>query len=494
MKNSMNILRIFHLSAIFIAVNCYGQVTLPRIFTGNMVLQRDIPVPVWGCASPGEKVSVKFNGQSVSARASRDGRWMVKLAPLKAGGPFDMIIKGKTSIILKNVLVGEVWICSGQSNMELPVSRIRDGENEAVSAAYPNIRLFTVSKAISNKPERDIKEGEWMECSPETVGGFSAVGYFFGRNLHKELNVPIGLINTSWGGTVVETWISAETINRFPDFKDLMNQLTQLDLDKIRKEANEKTSGKPIGPNSYPTLLYNSMVNPIIPYAIKGVIWYQGESNASRAYQYRSLFPGLITDWRSKWIQGDFPFLFVQLANYKAVNPQPGESDWAELREAQTMTLSLPKTGMAVIIDIGDEKDIHPRNKQDVGLRLSLEALKIAYGKEIVSAGPLYQSMSIEGSSIRISFSSVGSGLVARDKYQYLKGFAIAGEDKKFVWAKAWIEGNTVVVTSEGVKNPVAVRYAWANNPDDANLYNIEGLPASPFRTDIWPGITINNK
>jgi sialate O-acetylesterase len=465
-----------------------ADVRMPQIFSDNMVLQRDTEITVWGWADPGEQVTVTLGGQNRVAETGIDGRWEVSLTSMKAGGPFKMLVNGKNSLEFSNILVGDVWICSGQSNMEWPVSRSADADNEIANADYPEIRLFTVPREIAVIPADDLAGGIWEECSPETVASFSAVGYFFGRHIHKETGVPVGLINSSWGGTIAETWISRETMGTIEDFKEVM---ASADLVDLKQRQDEIVNG---GPNSFPTLLFNGMINPVTSFNIKGAIWYQGESNAGRAYQYREVFPALITDWRKQWGQEELPFFFVQLANFMAPVSDPVESGWAELREAQAMTLSLPATGMAVAIDIGEADDIHPLNKQDVGKRLALSALKVTYGRDIVHSGPVYDYMRVEGDRIRISFTSTGSGLIPKDKYGYLKGFAIAGKDRKFYWAKAIIENNDIVVYSDQVNNPVAVRYAWANNPDDANLYNNEGLPASPFRTDDWPGITFGVK
>ena len=460
-----------------------ANIRMPRIFSDNMVLQRDAGIRIWGWADQDERVTVILGDQKKVTRTGRDGRWEVSLLPMKAGGPFQMSVQGKNSLEFSNILIGDVWVCSGQSNMAWSVSRSANPDHEILHADHPEIRLFTVPRTIDTSPANDLTGGEWFVCSPESISSFSAVAYYFGRHINIESGVPVGLINSSWGGTVAETWISRPTIATIDDFREIIAQTGQ-------PAGGQRTDG----PNSFPSLLYNGMINPIISFSIKGVIWYQGESNAGRAYQYREIFPALIGDWRKQWGQDEMPFLFVQLANFKAPVTDPAESDWAELREAQAMALALPSTGMAVTIDIGEADDIHPLNKQDVGKRLALSALKVAYDRDIVHSGPVYNSMSIEGTRIRLDFTSFGSGLTAKDRYGYLKGFAIAGEDGKFQWAQAFIEGDQVVVYSNRVKNPVAVRYAWANNPDDANLYNMEGLPASPFRTDDWPGITLGVK
>lgn len=464
---------------LFVFYNGNAEVKLPKIFSSNMVLQQGIEIPVWGWADKNERVSVTFNGKTVKTKADKLGNWQVKLPVQNYGGPYDLTVKGKNTIELQNVMIGEVWVCSGQSNMQWDVSRSNNHEEEIAAANLPMIRLFTVPRTVAKTPQNDISEGEWAECSPENIASFSAVAYFFGRDLLKELNVPVGLIHTSWGGTVAETWISPNTISTDADFKDKLTKLEQLEYEEYKN------------PNSYPSLLFNGMINPLLPYGIKGAIWYQGESNAGRAKQYQRVFPSMINDWRSHWQQDDFPFLFVSLANFTKPPAEPGESDWAELREAQTKTLALPNTGMALTIDIGEADDIHPRNKQDVGRRLALNAFKIAYGKELVHSGPMYKSAEFKNGKAYISFDETAGGLKINDKYGYLKGFTIAGNDKKFYWAKAeLLNDNTVVVFSEEVVNPVSVRYGWANNPDDVNLYNSEGLPANPFRTDEWPGIT----
>ena len=517
-----------------------ADVSLPAIFGNGMVLQRDIPLTVWGKADPGEQVTVAVAGQSVQTKASATGAWRIRLRPLKVGGPLEMVVQGKNTIKFTDVLVGDVWVCSGQSNMQFVVRSANNSQREIASANFPKIRLFTVRRAVSQLPKDDC-QGSWSHCTPQTVPGFSAVGFFFGRELHKRLGVPIVLIHTTWGGTPAEAWTErsfleahAETlpilarwlrvVERYPvELKKYEERLAKWREVAKKARAQHKRPPRaprgPLGPNHphYPSGLYNAMVAPLVPFGIKGAIWYQGESNANRAYQYRVLFPAMIQSWRKVWGLGDFPFLFVQLANFKAVDREPRDDAWPELREAQLMTLSLPKTGMAVIIDVGEARDIHPKNKQTVGYRLALAALKIAYGQNIVHSGPIYDSMTIEGNKVRIKFKNVGGGLVAlpfkdpvtpngptlakrfgidikglRPESEVL-GFAIAGQDKKFVWAKAKIEGDTVVVWSEKVAKPVAVRYAWENNPI-CNLYNKEGLPASPFRTDDWPGVTVNNR
>ena len=462
------------------AIAARADVRLPAVIGDHMVLQQGMKIPIWGWAEPGEKVTVKVGGRSGGATAGNDGCWRVNLEPLKAGGPLKMTVAGKNTLTIDDILVGEVWVASGQSNMEMNVGSSANAAQEIAAAEYPKIRLFTAAKVTAFTPQTDVK-GAWSLCTPQKVGGFSAVAYLFGRDLLKNLDVPIGLIHTSWGGTVCEAWMSREAIEADPDFKPIADRI-------VKPDANPPP--KPGDPN-VPTVLYNAMIRPLIPFAMRGAIWYQGESNAGRSYQYRKLFPALISDWRKNWGEGDFPFLFVQLANFMARKPDPSESGWAELREAQSMTLGVPKTGQAVIIDIGEERDIHPKNKQDVGRRLALAAGAVAYGKKIEYSGPVYESKTVEGGKVRLKFTHVGKGLGAKgDK---LTGFAVAGEDKKFAWADAKIDGNAVVVWSDKVPAPAALRYAWADNPE-CNLYNKEGIPASPFRTDDWPGVTINNK
>ncbi|MDR1504392.1 MAG: 9-O-acetylesterase [Prevotella sp.] len=624
----------------------HAEVKLPRIFSDNMVLQRDKPIKVWGWADKNETVEVSFLDQQKKVKADKNGNWTILLTPVSHGGPYTMQVKGKNnSITFQNILIGEVWLCSGQSNMEWQVKSSMNAKSEISNADFPQIRSFNVVKDLDMKPKSDLK-GSWEVCSPATVGDFSAVAYFFARKLYQELNVPIGIINSSWGGTDIETWTSPESFSKLGDiFKERYKALNITDFDKFAKESEEgkkaftqamlndpgvaeswfnptlNTStwkkmqvpklwdgelgsvdgilwfryaltlpesvegksgtiqlgpiddndvtwingikvgetngyninrsyavpanvlkagqniitvkivdnagggglyGKPedltldaggksyplagewlykvavsnktfnyveFSPNMYSSLLYNAMINPIIQYPIKGAIWYQGENNAGQAYNYRTLFPNMITDWRTKWGY-EFPFYWVQLANFMAKDDVPQDSDWAELREAQSMTLSLPKTGEAVITDIGEANDIHPRNKQDVGLRLALNALNKDYGKtDIIYSGPTFKSMEVDGDKAIISFNNIGKGLKSTSKYGYIEGFAIAGTDNKFVWAKAYIEGDKVIVYSDNISKPVSVRYSWSNNPD-VNLFNSEGLPAAPFRTDCLKGIT----
>ena len=491
-----------------------GAVRLPDLFDDNMVLQRGRPIPVWGVAEPGEQVTVTLAGQQAVVQADAGGKWLVRLPAMAAGGPYELKAYGTNSgETLTNVAVGEVWVCSGQSNMEWQVKNSVHAEEEIAAARYPQIRSFTVTKAVAVEPLPEC-DGRWEVCSPRTVGNFTAVGYFFARELHRALGVPVGIINTSWGGTPAESWTSLAALQADAALQPIVTGreqwLSNYAAGVLAREQRvhewmataqaAQQAGKllPLPPaleypddprkNAWlPSGLYNGMIAPLLPYGIAGAIWYQGESNAGRAYQYRTLFPTMIRDWRQAWGQGDFPFLFVQLANFMGTPAEPAESAWAELREAQLMTLSLPATGMATIIDIGDAQDIHPRNKQDVGSRLALAAQAIAYGRRLVYSGPIYRSMTVEGDQVRLRFAHTGGRLVA--KGGPLRGFAVAGEDRQFHWAEAKIEGGMVTVRSAQVARPVAVRYAWADNPA-CNLYNQAGLPASPFRTDDWPGVT----
>lgn len=434
------------------------------LFTDNMVLQRDAVIPVWGAADPGEKVTVALGDQRVETVAAPDGNWRADLKPQRAGGPYTLAISGNNQIELKNVLVGEVWICSGQSNMQWDIHASADPAATIAASANPQIRLFTVPRQGKPQPQTDV-EGAWAECGPQTVGGFSAVAYHFGAALQKQFNVPIGLISTNVGGTAAQRWTAKEVLETTPELAVYAQQNNASDL-------------------------YNAMIAPLVPFAIRGAIWYQGESNAGEAHRYRTLFPAMIKNWRDVWKQGDFPFLFVQLAPFMDKKSEPEDSNWAELREAQLMTLSKsPNTGMAVITDLGDEKDIHPKQKKPVGERLALAARAIAYGEKVEHSGPVFESMTVNGDRAVLRFKHLGGGLELRG--EKLTGFTIAGEDKKFKNAEAKIEGDTVVVHSSDVPNPVAVRFGWANFPQ-VNLWNKDGLPATPFRTDNWPGITVD--
>lgn len=626
-----------------------ANVRMPKLFADDMVLQRNKLIPIWGWADANEKIEIRFNKQIKTTKADKNGKWTIRLNAENAGGPYELSIQGKNKIVIKNVLVGEVWICSGQSNMAFTVNGANNFEKEKTEADYPFIRQFTVERNVSSLPQEDVKEGKWVVCNKTTVGDFTAVGYFFAKKIYSELKIPIGLINTSWGGTNSETWTSREGFESSDEFKEMIAEMPKVDLDSISKSFNISTSkrvellqgskintalaetykelgfndsswpelnepevwetqalgefdgvvwlrksitlssndtGKaatielgmvddedisyingvevgrninwdakrkyaiPAGilkegnnvisirvvdngggggiygeienlkltignssiplsgkwkyqvesiksdfsPNNFPSLLFNAMLNPIIPFAFQGVLWYQGETNAPRAYQYRKAFPLLITDWRKKWNQGDFPFYFVQLATYTTSGNSNLGCDWAELREAQTMTLQLPNTGMAVTTDIGIPNDIHPTNKQDVGKRLAAIALNKVYNKNIVYSGPTFKSMEIYGNQITATFENIGSGLSTPDKYGYIKGFEVAGKDQIFHYAKAFIFNNKVVIFSDDVANPLALRFGWIGDASDNNLFNKEGFPAVPFRTDDWNTITKNVK
>lgn len=496
-----------------------ANVKMPAIFSDHMVLQRQMEVPVWGTASPGEQVTVTFRDQKQTATADGSGKWQVKLQPLQVGEPGELTIEGKNTVAFHDVLVGEVWVCSGQSNMEFGIGNAKNAQEEIAAANYPKIRLFTVPKHVSAQPLSDISgqhapsDGHWLVCSPRTVAeggwnGFTAVGYFFGRDLHKQLDVPVGLIHTSWGGTPAEAWTPVSYLSDDPELSPILDRWSkqlagfgeQLKQVSQKIESWQSAGGKleqtprtklPEDPRTnpwWPSGLYNGMVAPIEPFAMRGVTWYQGESNANRAYQYRKLLPAMIKSWRDSWNEGEFPFLIVSLANFTQTPKQPGDSDWAELREAQAMTAAQPHNAQALAIDVGDANDIHPKDKQTVGARLALAARAIAYGEHVEYSGPWYDSMKIEGDTVRINFKHVDGGLTTKGG-DAVKGFQIAGQDHVWHWADAKIDGTSVLVRSDAVQHPAAVRYAWANNPV-CNLYNKDNLPAVPFRTDDWKGVT----
>lgn len=487
-----------------------ADVKLPSLFADHMVVQRELPVAVWGWADPGEAITVTLGDQSKKTTADAGGKWSVRLDALASGGPLKLSVAGKNKIEINDVLVGEVWLCSGQSNMAWTVSASANFEQEQAAAQFPQIRMFTVQRKTASEPQETC-EGSWAVCSPETVGGFSAAGYFFGRRLHQELKVPVGLIHSSWGGTPVQAWTSIAAHRETPELLPLLETfekaIASWDPEKAKAEheqrlarwndavAKAKAEGKqpPRKPNPpqdprnsqhSPGRLYNAMIAPLVPYTLRGAIWYQGESNAGNAPLYGKQLGTMVASWRKDWQQGDFPFIAVQLPNFMAPQKEPSEmGGWPLIREQFARLLEMKNFGIAVTIDLGEANDIHPKNKQDVGHRLAQWALAKVYGKGIVACGPLYRSMEKQGDKIVIRFDYVGSGLEAKgDK---LTGFAIAGTDKNFVWAEAKIVGGTVVVSSPEVKDPVAVRYAWANNPA-CNLFNKEGLAASPFRTDDW--------
>ncbi len=637
------------LTVLLLTGTANAQLRLPKIFGDSMVLQRNAPLRIWGWASPAETITVQFHNQNKTVRANASGSWEAVLAPEAAGGPWQLQVTGKTTITLKGILLGDIWVCSGQSNMEMPLNgwgQVYNYEQEIASANYPAIRLFTVEKDVQGQPVTDVKGGTWQTCTPQHIPPFSAVGYFFGRALHQQLKVPVGLINSTWGGTNIESWISHAGFKTEPHFAELMklapekstaelsaekekivrDYLRSVNLDKLdttglsqwpvieyddnkwnsmpvpvlwenqqpaikidgilwlRKEImiDEAGAGKPavlklgmiddndvtyvngikvggvtgynvprvyninagvlkkgkniiavrvedtgggggiygeaadcslavdgkttslagtwkynveriilnsgVGPNDYPSVLYNAMIHPIEKLAIKGAIWYQGENNAGRAVEYRKAMPLLINDWRKRFQIPAMPFYFVQLASFGAANGNSNKgSTWAELREAQSMAASLPNAGMAVTIDIGDAADIHPRNKQDVGKRLAALALQKTYGIKMIASGPVYKTMQVQGNKAVIQFTGIGSGLMAKQaSANTLSGFEVAGADQHFYPAKATIAGAKVIVSADEVAKPVAIRYAWADDAGNANLFNKDGFPAAPFRTDRW--------
>jgi sialate O-acetylesterase len=495
-----------------------AKVRVASIFSSNMVLQRDIPVPVWGWASPEETVSVDFNTQRLSTTADSTGKWRAAFSPMAAGGPFSMTVKGSNTVRFDNVMIGEVWIASGQSNMSFELGRTVNAKKDVAEAVNPLIRLFTVKRVVSETLQTDCS-GSWKVCSPDAAEDFSAVAYFFGKALQESLNVPVGLLHDSWSGTGAEGWMPRSLLEGDSEFVPIMTRwnrdvaeypnalqewektktavLEQWTADSIAAVSKgtmvPRKPAAPRGPGhrDTPSGQYNGMLFPIVPYAMRGVIWYQGEANASRAYQYRRLFPALIGEWRRLWGQGDFPFYYVQLPNLRR-QPEPSKSGWAELRESQRMTLSLPNTGMAVTIDVGDPKDLHPTNKRPVGARLALIALARTYGRNVEYSGPVVNTVTVGEKNIRIKFDHASGGLVASNG-SVVTGFTIAGSDKKFVPALAKIDGNTVVVSNAAVRDPVSVRYGWADDPT-CNVYNKSGLPASPFRTDDWNEVTFGKK
>jgi sialate O-acetylesterase len=492
------------LTTLWLASISAQALNLPRIFNDNMVLQRDQPVKVWGWAEPGQKVELSFAGQTKSAEAGTSGKWMITLDPLKAcADPAELTVQaGNSKVVIKNVLVGEVWICSGQSNMEWVINDTHNAKETIADAKYPLIRHFKVPHVTNTKPQKDLP-GDWQVCAPDKVAWFTAVGYHFGLQLHKKLNVPIGLINTSWGGTRIEPWTDPDGFAISPKLSGITEQIAKANqeyranlgkhlnaVENWVKQAREQLSASgdvpafPALPEhslnraDRPTAIYHAMVAPLVPFTIRGAIWYQGESNNGEGMLYFEKMKALVGSWRRIWGQGEFPFLFVQLAPFKYNNPQALPGIW----EAQEASLSIPQTGMAVITDISNILDIHPRNKLEVGRRLALWALAKTYGQEgFEYSGPVYQSMKVDGNKIILSFTHA-QGLKALDG-KPLTWFTIAGEDKNFVEAKAEIDGEQVVVSAASVEKPVAVRFGW-HEIAEPNFANGAGLPASPFRTD----------
>lgn len=506
-----------------VAYPAAADVSLNNMFGDHMVLQQGIKNKVWGKADPGEQVTVTLGGQTHSTTAAADGTWHVFLDPvMEYGGPHTLTVKGKNTVTFSDVLIGEVWVCAGQSNMQWSVNAANDPDLEKAAATFPNIRLISVPQVGTQEPQWNFN-GKWAVCSPETVGNFSAVGYLFGRQIHQTLGVPVGLINNAWGGSAADAWVKREKLAAHPTLKaihekwlkteegmpaalaDFEKKLAAWKVEAEKAKAEGKPAPKQPGSpdwqmkgNARPGNIHSGVLTPSIGYGIKGAIWYQGEANAGRAYQYRELFPFMIKSWREEWGLGDFPFYWVQLADFMAEKPEPAESAWAELREAQTMTMkALPNAGEAVIIDIGEGKDIHPKNKQDVAKRLARWALAETYKVPGIAArSPLYKGMEKQGSKIVLSFDNVGTKAGAWRPFDVAEpiGFTIAGADKKFVPAKAVIlPDGRIEVSSEAVAEPVAVRYAWADNPV-CNMYSAAGLPLTPFRTDDFPGVTVSAK
>lgn len=489
-----------------------AELQLPAMFSDSMVIQRDQPVKVWGWATAGSEIEVSIGEEKRSAEANDSGRWSTSLSALPAGGPHTLTVTGDGgSVSIKDVLVGEVWLCSGQSNMAMTVSRSKDFAIESAAAKHPEIRMFKVTSGHSMEPKNTCA-GSWTVCTPDTVAGFSATAYFFGRRLHKDLNVPVGLINSSVGGTSVESWTSMPAQTAVAEIRPRLDaweaDAAKYDADAARvnfdkalarwktKAADAKTAGKkaprkpslaspPRNDRNYPANLFNGKIHPLIGYTIKGAIWYQGENSSGRGFShlYGAQLPTLIKDWRDRWGIGNFPFAWVQLPNYRAPQKEPSESNgWSLVQEGMLKTLSLPHTGMAVTIDVGEARDIHPKDKQSVGHRLAQWALADVYRQDIIAMGPIYKSSKIDGGNVVIEF-RYADGL--KSNTNKVEGFAICGKDRKFVWADAVIDGGKVIVSSGNVPNPVAVRYAWAANPK-FSLYNEANIPASPFRTDDW--------
>jgi sialate O-acetylesterase len=485
------------------AAVAFADVRLPALLSDHMVVQRDRPIHIWGWAEPGERIRVVFGDTGLDAIADSGGRWSVYFTPRQAGGPYEMTVEGANRLTVSDILVGDVWVGSGQSNMEWPVERSNAAEKEIAAADFPKIRLFKVERDTAHAPLKDVK-GSWQICTPESVKSFSAVEYFFVRDLHQKTDVPYGAIQTAWGGTPAQAWVSPEgmaadpwfirfrlrwarVLEAYPDaqrgYEHAFKQW-EAEAEKFKRAGKEPRPAPraPMGPlhPHQPSALYNAMIAPLTPFAIRGALWYQGENNAENAdgYEYRHLFRTLIEDWRDKWGIGEFPFLFVQLANYSRVGEN---SQWPELREAQAIALGLRNTGMAVAIDIGESLDIHPRNKQEVGRRLALAARAIDLGEDdLVYSGPLFRQATREGSQLRLWFDHVGGGLAARGP---LAGFEVLGPDGFWRPARANIDSNnTVVVSAPKIGFPVAARYGWAPDPK-ATLFNTDGLPASPFRS-----------
>ncbi|MGC6432019.1 MAG: sialate O-acetylesterase [Jejuia sp.] len=486
-----------------------AQVSLPNFFSDHMVLQRNHKNPIWGTASKKENITIQIAGQTHTAKADENGKWKIYLNPLEAGGPHQLEVTGKNKIIINDVLIGEVWICSGQSNMQMTVKASNHSEVEIASANYSQIRLMNTMKIGGQIPKNNI-DVEWQICSPKTVGEFSATAYFFGRRLHNTLGVPIGLISNAWGGSPIDGWIPKEVLRNdghielIEGFEKQIAGYSDAIFEQKKQEYKQwLDNGKP-GKKKWPPEdlrtgrnrpgnIYNELVHPFIGYGIKGIIWCQGESNAARAYQYRELFPLMINTYREKWNQGDFPFYWVQMADFHDEVNQPKGGSWAELREAQTMTLALPNTGEVIVTDIGESRDIHPKDKQTAANRLVRHALAKDYGFDMACDSPRFSKMEIKNGKAIITFTKIDKGLYAFDVPK-ISGFAIAEADQKFVWAQAKIiSKNQVEVWADSLENPVAVRFGFEQNPV-VNLYDKNGLPVTPFRTDDWVGVTEGQK
>ena len=499
------------LLAFLAAAPARADVTLHALFSDNVVLQRDAIVPVWGWAKPGEQVTVKLDRQVRTTTTGVDGAWMVKLSPMKAGGPYDMTVTGENTLTVKNVLFGEVWLAGGQSNMTVSVNDTTDWQKESAAADYPDVRMFTVPMVVATFPLQNVK-GSWVIVTPQTAPVMSATAFYFARELYKRLHVPVGIVTSAAGATMAEAWTRLEAMNGIPELEPILQRADD-DVVKYQQDwttyqdklaawnvaeqaaaaDNKPAAKKPVPPADptteffdHPAGLYNGQIAPLIPYQIKGVIWWQGEFNSERCQQYKILFPALIRDWRRAWRQDDLPFIFVQLENLD-IEPQPNLAHYDEMREAQLYTYqTVPNTGIVTAVDIGDAHNVHMPNKAPLGLRLANMAANMVYGmKDIVCLGPIYKASSLEGDKIRIAFTHTDGGLVAHNGDK-LGSFTIAAADRKFVPAEAKIDGDAVVVWSTEVKTPVAVRYAWADNPT-CTLFNQAGLPAFPFRTDDWP-------
>lgn len=479
---------------------------LPTVFSDHLVLQRDLPIPIWGTAPAGTVVQITLAGKSATTTATDDGRWKAELPALTAGGPFQLeVAAGAARRTFSDVLIGEVWLCSGQSNMDFSLAKTAkrsfagalDWEKEVAAADHPQLRMYTAEWSMNEFPQREVS-GAWAVCSPQTAGDFSAVAYYFGLDLQQRLKVPVGLVTCAFGASTIEAWIRNETLEAHPQLAGLLQKFNKkalafrdnpkLFLDYGIALSQPKVGKGPKNPDPFqdqhnPSVLHHGMIAPILPYGIRGAIWYQGESNLDSRNLYAELQQTLIEDWRAQWGNPQMPFYFVQLASYKTQSKEPASGGQiAEMREVQSKALAIPHTGMAVTLDIGDEKNIHPRNKRDVGKRLAGLALAGTYGKAGEASGPIYRESAVENDRIRIKFDHAGGGLVAKNGA--LQQFAIAGADGKYVWADAVIEGDSVIVSASSIAKPVSVRYAWADNPAGANLYNSEGLPAAPFRTN----------